>query len=229
VRRPLRLAAALVLAVLVAAPAAQADRTYVTRDMHGDRYCEYLAVRGTPPDLLADVWNTYTFNDCPEARWRALDAAAVARELGALAVLLNGPRFWLVDRARITIPSGEGQVRTFPNGLRMRLLTTVEVPADRAPYRETVVRRANEFRWSRRHRVHELVAPGGKVYVMQAYSQIVDRRLTLRRLPRLGARLALPAGWHFRTRRLRRDLTIRTTGRAVVLQDELQNTYQLRR
>lgn len=55
----------------------------------------------------------------------------------------------------------------------------------------------------------------------------MDPKLTRRKLGGLGTKLALPEGWKFRTRLLKRDLTLKTNGKTTVLQDELQNTYQL--
>ena len=55
---------------------------------------------------------------------------------------------------------------------------------------------------SRGRLVYELVAPGGDVYVMQAYAQILDPNLTIGKLRTLGRRLDLPAGWRYRARRL---------------------------
>ncbi|MGZ4201931.1 MAG: hypothetical protein ACXVRH_07725 [Thermoleophilaceae bacterium] len=226
----LRLLLAVVLVAAVAAPASAAVRR--TMNMHGRRYCEYLVVRGQFPKLTADVWNTFGLNDCPSRQWKASDTTALAKQLGALAVVLNGPRYWLVDSAQITLPRGFGQVRKFPNGLRMRKLTTVDVPLQdgnlgNTPYIEATVNRANTFTWSRRFPVFELVSPARRVYVMQSYSEIVDPSLKLAGVPSLGARLKLPAGWHFRRRRLSHDLTLTTRGRATVLQDDLQDTYQL--
>ena len=76
--------------------------------------------------------------------------------------------------------------------------------------------------------VHELVDPGGTAYVMQAYCLGVDPTLTAEALPDLGSRLALPAGWTYRTRILDEELVVDTTATvATVLQDELENTYTL--
>ena len=226
----LRVPIALFFAAIAAAPAAAAERS--TTHMHGQRYCEYFALKGQFPDLKADVWNTYGLNSCPSARWKASDPAAIAKQLGALAVVLNGPRYWLVDSARIALPRGFGQVRTFPNGLRFRKLTTLDVPIKNgaissAPYSETTVNRSNSFTWSRRFPVYELVSPAGRVYVMQSFSHIVDTKLAIGDLRALGSRLKLPAGWRYRQRRLGRDLTLTTKGSATVLQDDLQDTYQL--
>jgi len=220
-----------------AAPSAGAAARDVrtTRDMYGDRYCEYLVAKGRLPKLVATVWNTYGLNSCPQRLWQASDVTKLKARFKALAVVLNGPRYWLMDRASIALDHRTpeiGQVRSF-GGLRMRAIATLDVPINNGrpgnvPYREVTVNRRNTFVWSHRHPVHELVAPGGRVYVMQAYSQIVDHKLRLADLNRLGPRLELPAGWRYRTRRLRRDLRLTTT-RAKIIQDVLQNTYQRER
>ena len=47
----------------------------------------------------------------------------------------------------------------------------------------------------------ELVDPDGRVYVMQAYSQIVDPDLSYDQLRGLRSRVGLPDGWKYRTRK----------------------------
>ena len=220
-------AIALASGVLLPAAASAKDKVVSATGMYGDRYCEYLFIKGTPPDLTATVWNTYGLNDCPDAQWKASDKAALVKQEGALAVLLNGPRYWLIDSASLSNP---GKVKSF-SGLRMRELTTVKVPTvngvpSQQPYGEVTVNRKNTFTWGAGRVVHELFAPNGRVYVMQAYSQIVDPTLKRSQLAGLGARLKLPEGWRYRVRRLKRDLVLTTGGKATVLQDELQNTYQ---
>ncbi len=204
--------------------------------MFNKRYCEYLFVRLEESKLVGDVWNTFGLNKCPADQWKASDVAALKEMVpGTLVVKLNGPRYWLIDHASITwdrrIQPLSGTVRSF-FGLKMRMLTTVDVPVvdgvpGIAPYVETVVNRRTNFTFSRRNPVYQLVSPEGDVYAMQAYSQIVDPKLTRRKLGGLGSKLALPEGWKFRTRHLKRDLTLKTNGKTTVLQDELQNTYQL--
>jgi hypothetical protein len=225
VTRPcaLRLAAAVValLAVTAApAPAAEID------GLHDTRYCEILVLDGTPPDATVTVWNTIGSNRCPAAWWNALEAGALARELGASLVVLNGPRHWLIDAA-----SGEtGGTRRF-HGQRLTKVATIPIrsAADlaRTPYTDRTIARRNTWRWNRGRTVFELVAPGGDVYVMQAYAQIVDPSLRRADLRRLGRRLQLPEGWRYRVRRLREPLVLTARGQATILQDELQNTYQL--
>ena len=74
--------------------------------------------------------------------------------------------------------------------------------------------------------VYILDDPTGTTWVMQAYSMIVDPKLTYDDLPNLGSKLKLPPGWKYRTKVLDQDLTIRAVnGVAHITQDELQNTY----
>lgn len=220
----MRLAIA-VTAVALAAPAAVSAAPGLG-GLHDRRYCEVIELRGTPPDAQATVWNTVGLNSCPPSQW-PFDAAALAEERGDTAVVLNGPRHWLID----AVTGSAGRTHAF-RGLRMRrvaripIRTTAELT--RTPYSDRIVERDTVWHWRARRRVFELVAPGGDVYVMQSYAKTVDPRLRLPALAALGRRLALPDGWRYRVRTLRRPFALRADGRATILQDELQNTYQLR-
>lgn len=77
--------------------------------------------------------------------------------------------------------------------------------------------------------MNELVDPGEKTYVMQAYSQIVNSKLTIDDLPNLAYSLKLPSGWKYQTLVLAQNLTTKTDpdGIAHVIQDDLQNSYQV--
>ncbi len=191
-----------------------------------------LVVKGKLPNLTATVWNTYGLDTCPPALWRKSNAATLAKQLGALTVALNGPRYWLVNSAAITFPPGFGVIERFSTGIRARKLATVKVPIHNGvpgnvPYVGVTVNRTNTFTWSRKHPIYELVSPRHRVYVMQSYAQIADPHLTLAELHGLGARLHLPSGWHYRQRNLKRDLTLSARGHVTVVQDDLQDTYQL--
>ena len=195
--------------------------------LHNARYCEIIELRGAPPTAVATVWNTIGLNRCPATWWRSFDAGALARERGATAVLLNGPRHFLMD----SVTASPGRVRSF-KGQRLRRVASIPIRTAaeiaQTPYTDRVVVRDNTWRWRRGRLVYELVAPGGDVYVMQAYSQIRDPGLRIGQLRRLGRRLDLPTGWRYRVRRLKRELAVGVKGgKATIVQDELQNTYQL--
>ena len=74
--------------------------------------------------------------------------------------------------------------------------------------------------------MYELTSASGDVYIMQSYNRIVDPELSIEDLPGLGSRLTLPEGWTFTSRVLDADYELVSDGMAVVIQDDLSNTYQ---
>jgi hypothetical protein len=198
-------------------------------DMRGVRYGEVLAVFAREGGLQAEVYGTQMLNDCPQELWGTLDAQAIATEMGAVFVKLNGPRHWVLDGFGTKVAVIEPVLRDF-NGLTTRRIATVNLGGSPGPlpYTERHVNRGAVFFWDAGKPVYELVPPDGNAYVMQAYCIGVDPDLTEDRLPALGDRLALPDGWTYRTRILDEEMVVDTTaGVATVLQDELENTYTL--
>ena len=192
----------------------------------GDRYCEVLLVSMDGTAIVADAWGTQGISHCPAEHWEALDPASIASDTGALAVVMNGPRYWLPNATTGTLPDVE---RRFFGDLEMRLLATIEVPSiSQEAYRETTVLRVTTYTFDAGAEIYELTSPEGAVYVMQAMSNIVDPDLTLEVLSTLGARLELPAGWSYQARTLESALILDITGQATMVQDELQNSYQRR-
>lgn len=195
--------------------------------LRGTRYCEILAVLNEG-GFRADVYGTQGLNECPAEQWEALDPEALLQELSALAIVMNGPRHWLIDS--VTAFSEIGETRFFGE-LEMRKIASVELsPSDlsQEPYVERSVARDTEFIFDAGSEVYELTAPSGEVYVMQSYALIVDSTLDESALPTLGERLQLPEGWTYRTRIVETDyIVVDQNGIATVIQDELQNTYQL--
>ena len=198
-------------------------------NMRGVRYGEVLAAYAREGGIEAEVYGTQMLNDCPQELWGALDATAIAKDMGAVMVKLNGPRHWVLDGFGTKVAVVEPVFREF-NGLKMRRIAVVNLGKDVSggPYVERHVNRGAVFFWDAGKPVYELVNPGGLAYVMQAYCVGVDPTLTEASLATLGERLALPAGWSYRTRILDEELVVDTTATvATVLQDELENTYTL--
>jgi hypothetical protein len=94
------------------------------------------------------------------------------------------------------------------------------------PYRETTIDRDTVYRFKAGSPVFLLEGPDGSRYVMQAYAQIVDKTLTYDDLPALGAKLKLPSGWRYSTTIPQQDIVAGAKGKATVVQDDLDNTYQ---
>ncbi|HTQ33528.1 MAG TPA: hypothetical protein VMI30_05120, partial [Stellaceae bacterium] len=74
--------------------------------------------------------------------------------------------------------------------------------------------------------VFVLEAANGDRYAMQAYAQIIDKTLSYADLPKLGERLKLPAGWRYTVITPEKPLMLGAQGKAIVIQDNLDDTYQ---
>lgn len=205
--------------------AAVAVDAQVGASIRGNRYCEVLVAFLSGGSIRAEVWGTQGLNSCPAEDWATVDAASIRTELSATAVVLNGPRHWVIDGAAATLP--DVAPRRFGTLEMQQLATIMLAPGSTTsmPYVERTIMRDSDFDFRAGSQVYELVAADGSVYVMQSYAQIVDAMLSESELPGLSSRLTLPSGWTYRTRTLDADLRVRTPGEATVVQDELQNTY----
>ncbi|MGE2724920.1 hypothetical protein [Mycolicibacterium pulveris] len=203
------------------------DDITTTAGVFGKRYGEILLVRSGQNGPEATVYNTFPLNDCPAELWEKLDAQAIAAENGAVAALLNGPRYWLMSsigkRGREAL-----EHKTF-GGIEMIRQATVQLSSmNPAPYNVNRVDRKAVFTFDAGRQIYELVDPDGGCWVMQTWSQTVDPSLSLADLPGLAARLTLPAGWSYRSRVPTSTLVVDTaTEDACVMQDDLANSYSL--
>jgi len=198
-------------------------------NMRGVRYGEVLAVYLRDTGLEAEVYGTQMLNDCPQELWETLDADAIAKDMGAVFVKLNGPRYWLLDGLGSKVAVVDPVFKDF-NGIQMRRIATIPLGADFAagPYVARNVNRGAVFFFDAGKTVYELVDPEGQAFVMQARCVGVDSSITEQSLETLGDRLALPAGWTYKSRMLDSELVIDTSATlATVVQDEFENTYTL--
>jgi hypothetical protein len=196
-------------------------------DLSGKRYGEVLLVTPGEAGPQATVYNSFPLNDCPEELWSALDAHAIATEHGAATALLNGPRYWLMNRIEKT-RRGPQITKNF-GGIDMLLQATVLLSSmNPTPYTVNQVSRHTVFVFDAGQEVYELQDPHGRQWVMQTWSHVVDPDLSRAQLPKLGDRLELPAGWTYHSRVLTEELRIDTLHKsAEVLQDDLTNSYSL--
>ena len=205
------------------------DTPRLVDHVRGVRYGEVIAAFARDGGFEAEVFGTQFLNDCPQEQWDALDPTALADELGAVAVKLNGPRYWVLDGIGVKVDAMEPVLREF-NGLLMRRLAVIDLgdTPTTSPYAEVRVDRGAVFFFDAGRPVYELVSPNGLSYVMQALCVGVDPAMVEADLGTLGDRLSMPDGWSYRTRVLDEELVIDTTATvATVLQDEFENTYTL--
>ncbi|MGA8547560.1 MAG: hypothetical protein WB785_20185 [Mycobacterium sp.] len=198
-----------------------------TESLSGKRYGEVLLVTPGEAGPQASVYNSFPLNDCPADLWSKLDAQAIATENGAATVLLNGPRYWLMNSIEKT-QQGPRIIKNF-GGIDMQLQATVLLTAmNPAPYTANQVNRHTVFTFDAGEEIYELQDPAFRRWVMQTWSQIVDPNLSRADLPKLGERLNVPDGWTYQARVLESPLRIDTTTHAAqVLQDDLTNSYSL--
>ena len=190
------------------------------------RYCEVFLVTRHGLSGTAAVYNTLGLNDCPEQQWRALNVDALRKETGAYRVMLNGPRYFIMDKNALRNPGPE---RDF-DGLKTHLvaeLQAVRANEKRAPYLEKTVERQSCYFYEAGKNVYQLHSSAARSYIMQSYSAEVDPHQDEAALANLASRLSLPKGWHYEVRKLAADLTVCNIGdKARVLQDNFNNTYQ---
>lgn len=215
-------------------PAQPENKTYV--GLRGVIYCEVWLFRSMPDGGIAGVYyNTSDLNNaanpkntCPTSLWDRVTVSSLEAQFDVLAAYRNGPRGWTMDT--ITLPVGP--VESF-DGLQTRWMGQGILPkgvaltsAHMNPYSPLQSHRRSSFSFEKGKPVFILQDPEGTPWVMQAFSQIVDKTLTFDTLKDLGNRLKPPPGWRFRVAVLDRDLTISTPqGYNWIVQDELQNTY----
>jgi len=211
---------------MTAQPGGTAHRT----DVRDTRYGEIFLIRSEEGHSSGPFTTPQASTTAPLDKWRALNPQELTTQFGVVAVQLNGPRFWTMDR--ITA-NAVGEVVSF-GGLEARWVAELPIPPDLSDpdhpgaryYRDMVIKRETEFHFAAGRPVYEMLTPDGKTYVMQAYSHIVDDSLTMQSLAALGGQLQIPEGWQYRARTPGQELTLATAGgQAHVLQDELQNTY----
>ncbi|BBZ33273.1 hypothetical protein [Mycolicibacterium confluentis] len=199
----------------------------VNDDVFDKRYGEVLLITAGEDGPEATVYCSFPLNDCPAHLWDRLDAEAIAKEYGAVAALLNGPRHWLmssIEKVRDTAPD----TRAF-GGIAMARQARVKLSSmNPAPYSVNRVDRRTVFHFDAGRPIFELIDPQGQRWVMQTYSQAVDAEMNLDGLTRLASRLTLPEGWSYETRTLTERLSVDTTTReAHVTQDNFANSYSL--
>jgi hypothetical protein len=204
----------------------------VSKELRNVRYCEIIPVTRKERTLTAWVYNTLGLNDCPAAEWDALTEEQVNEAYGSVSAKLNGPRYWVIDKL-VAFGSSDTKTRFNFGGIEMELRASVDTKLREGTVGDEVyvpneVQRHTVYTYNAGRPVYELTSPEGDVYIMQSYSQIKDKSLTLDDLATLGSKLSLPEGWTYSTRTLTEDYELVTTGLAYVINDDLYNSYQRR-
>ena len=146
-------------------------------------------------------------------------------QLGAVGLNRNGPRHWLVNQTVNNSSSLDGKISTFGT-LQMQMQAQISGVIDDEVYAENPVQRFTTYIFLAGNEVYKLVNPAGEEYIMQSYSRKINPDLTIEDLASLGTSLNLPSGWTYQTEVLDADLVLVVDGIALIIQDDLQNSYQ---
>ena len=223
-------AAAITVALAMSSASAQTVDTkkHMIDGVRDARYCEIIPVVRRGVHLLATVYNTLGLNDCPPETWDKITEPSMKKRFGALKVMLNGPRHFVMDAIAAAGDTAAGKTIDVEGmGLTARATINVGLTGLLAkPYRERTIDRETRYVFRANQPVFLLVRPGGVRYAMQSYAQMIDKSLSYADLPALGGRLKLPAGWRYEVMKPDTDLMLGAQGKATVVQDDLDDTYQ---
>ena len=221
--------AVLAIAALVPGAAQTPDRAkHMIDGVRDARYCELIPVVRRGVHLLATVYNTLGLNECPPELWDKLTEPAMKKRFSALKVVLNGPRHFVMDSIAAAGDTAAGKTIDVEGlGLTARATINVTLAGLLAkPYRERTIERETRYVFRANQPVFLLVRPDGVRYAMQSYAQMIDKSLGYNDLATLGSRLKLPAGWRYDVMKPDSDLLLGAQGKATVVQDDLDDTYQ---
>jgi hypothetical protein len=222
-------AGCMTIAALSTAAAQTPDKSkHMIEGVRDARYCELIPVVRRGIQLVATVYNTLGLNDCPPELWDKITEATMKKRFGALKVMLNGPRHFVMDAIAAAGDTAAGKT-VDAEGLALTARATIKVDLSglRAkPYRERTIERETRYVFRAGKPVFLLVRPDGVRYAMQSYAQIIDKSLSYDDLSALASRLKLPAGWRYEVMKPDTDLMLGAQGKATVVQDDLDDTYQ---
>ena len=139
-------------------------------------------------------------------------------------LIANGPRYFVVNSS-IGMDLPDESTRKFGN-LEMRKLATVGMLDIERSFTEISVYRNNIWIFKEDVQIYLLIDTDGSEYIMQSYSLVIDASMEESKLSNLEEKLNLPVGWRYETRVLDSELRVPANGEAIVLRDNLGNTYQ---
>ena len=190
-------------------------------------FCEIEVFAGFPPHVNFE--NTTGASDCPPDKFNAINPRKLAREIRADRVFLNPRRHWVMDEVWLF---SIGDAYDF-DGVKATWMGSTRVleflKAAKGEYSPFTTNRASKYLCQKGKPVYLLTPPDKKgVFVMQSWTDYVDKTMTVDKLPDLGTILKLPKGWTFSVKTLDADLTIAPqppdyTAHSLV--DNLKNVY----
>lgn len=205
-------------------------------NIRNDHYAEFLM---TCTGAGTAVFNTQGLNNnsnpddsLPENLWVNYSSEAVMQQYNSPMVYANGLRNWTMDAMTLNFSK---TIRNL-DGIDTRWVADAVFPAgvnfgeSQQAYMSVPVQSKRTWFFDKDKPVFILDdSQNNTSYVMQSYSQIVDKNLTYNDLQTLDQKLKLPPGWTYRVAVLPENLTMNGIGVNgtdwQVTQDNLQNAY----
>ena len=204
-------------------------------------FCEFYVGSGpVPASTELECYNsTSSSTGCPAAAFATIEPKKLAADLGASIAILNpvkptAQKWWVVDELYVY---AAGETHDFA-GIKATWVAKMSVgdleaaaKASQTPYQPLTNTQLSKWVFKKGNAVFLLRAPGGKVYVMQAFTNIADPSLTYDQLPQLGSKMQkLPAGWKYEVKTLTQDLAFDVrkatpSGLKHLTLDEFANVY----
>lgn len=194
------------------------------------RYCEILTISRNHLDMIATVYNSIGCNNCPEISWKNIDQEKIKKDLNAKLIIMNGPRVFLMDSIgqyskplpKVNLGGIEMIERAKLNVNSKQLLK-----GKHNSFEEQVVNRATKYVFNKGSQAYFL-KHNADIFIMQSYAKIINPNLNENTLKKLTSLLKLPKGWTYQTRKLKDPIVLKTlkNGKAFLIQDNLQNSYQ---
>ena len=199
------------------------------QQVRGDRYCEVVLAERNGFNVDLNIYLSHPLNFCSEEKFKKMDQTKIKNHRKVDRVLVNGPRYWVVDEFIKSKPMIT-KVEKFM-GIDMRLAGKLTMSVVKAmsmqtdSYKERSIKRTAALRFEAGKPVYKLKSSEGKVYYMQSFTSQVQT-LQQQDLKDLGVRLDLPRGWSYEVEILKKDLILPSVNsEARVVQDNLKNTY----
>ncbi len=207
-------------------------------NMRHVRYIELFFAMHDPNTgkLIAPCYNT-TFgpsgipasrDTAPQKLVEALDFDKLAKEYGAINVLLNGPKRWMLDWFEVDV----GNTRTF-QGIEAPWVAQLNLESPdslggAAPYEKVTIDRKSSCAWTKGNKVVLLDDAEGNTWAMKGFEEGLNPKHSYKDFLSEGAGMfkKLPKGWNVRVKVLEKDL-IETpeNGVATLITDEFFNVY----
>lgn len=194
------------------------------QDVYGQHYCEIVE--------SSDYREFKIFHkeNCSLSWWQRLSEKRLQAENHVSFIHLNGPRIWLADEIKSSHFLGN-EAHQF-SGINLSLVAKFKpelntILQKHGPYTDYHIHRDQTYGFHKGRDIVELVSPQGKIYVLHSLS-LKHQAQSPNQLDKLVNYIHPPKGWQLKHGILSKDQLLQAHEHKVhVIQDELENTYQL--